>query len=179
MGLDVLEAIRTRRSTRSYDSARRLPASILEALQEAVLHSPSGSNAQESHFVIVQEPGQIRRVKRFAQGISGNPAAMVALCTNQREALEKGGIDTAETLRFINLGIAAAYILLTAQSLGVSSCPVRSFHAKAVQQVLGLLEDIVPELLITLGYADKPPRPKTSKPSREVVSYDRYGKEHL
>jgi len=103
MGLDVLEAIRTRRSTRSYDPTRRLPASILEALGEA----------------------------------------------------------------------------LTAQSLGVSSCPVRSFHARAVQQVLGLPEDIVPELLITLGYADQPPRPKTSKPAREVISYDRYGKEHL
>ncbi|MFC5449371.1 nitroreductase family protein [Paenibacillus aestuarii] len=179
MSLNVLESIKTRRSTRSYDTARRLPEDIFAALEEAVLNSPSGSNAQESHFVIVQDPHQIRRVKRFAQGVSGNPAAVVVLCTNQKEALEKGGVDTAETLRFVNLGIAAAYILLTAQSLGVSSCPARSFHTKAVQQLLRLPEDVVPELLITLGYADQPPRPKTSKPSREVISYDQYGKEHI
>ncbi|WJH36908.1 nitroreductase family protein [Paenibacillus sp. CC-CFT747] len=111
---------------------------MFEALEQAVLNSPSGSNAQESHFVIVQEPDQIRRVKRFAQGVSGNPAAVVVLCSNRVEALAKGGADTAETLRFVNLGIAAAYILLTAQSLGVSSCPARSFHAKAIQQLLGL-----------------------------------------
>lgn len=179
MSLDVLESIKTRRSTRSYDTKRRLPRDIFEALEEAVLNSPSGSNAQESHFVIVQEPDQIRRVKRFAQGVSGNPAAVVVLCTNQKEALEKGGSDTAEALRFVNLGIAAAYIMLTAQSLDVSSCPARSFHPKAVQQLLGLPEEVVPELLITLGYADQPPRPKTSKPSREVISYDQYGKEHI
>jgi nitroreductase len=176
--LDVLEAVKTRRSTRSYDN-KRLPKEVFEAIEEAILHSPSGSNAQESHFVIVQDPLQIRRIKRFAQGLSGDPAALVVLCTNEAEALARGGIDTAELLRFVNLGIAASYILLTAQSLGVASCPARSFHQKSIKEIVGLPDEVQPELLISLGYANQPPRPKTSKPAREVISYDQYGKDHI
>jgi nitroreductase len=176
--LDVLEAIKTRRSTRSFDK-QALPKEVFEAIEDAILNSPSGSNAQESHFVIVQDPMQIRRIKRFAQGLSGDPAALVVLCTNDAEALSRGGIDTAELLRYVNLGIAAAYVLLSAQSLEVASCPARSFHQKSIKEIIGLPDEVQPELLISLGYANQPPRPKTSKPAREVISYDRYGKNHI
>ncbi|MCY9670182.1 nitroreductase family protein [Paenibacillus alginolyticus] len=176
--MNVLDAIKNRRSTRSFDK-RRLSPEVFEAIEDAILYSPSGSNAQESHFVIVKDPVQIRRIKRFAQGLSGDPAAIVVLCTNKTEALIRGGIDTAEVLRFVNLGIAAANILVSAQSLDVASCPARSFHQKSIKEIIGLPEDVQPELLISLGYANQPPRPKTSKPAREVISYDRYVKETL
>ncbi|WP_019120375.1 nitroreductase family protein [Brevibacillus massiliensis] len=172
--MNVLEAIRTRRSTRAFKS-QALPPEAIEAIKDAILHSPSGSNAQESHFVIVQDPVQLRRLKRFAQGLSGQPAAVLVLCSNQTEALQRGGIDTAEVLRFVNLGITAAYVLLATQSLGIGNCPVRSFHQQAIKEILGLPQDVEPELLISLGYADQPPRPKSSKAAREVISYDRYG----
>ncbi|GAX91750.1 nitroreductase family protein [Effusibacillus lacus] len=174
--MNVLDAIKIRRSIRSFER-RSLPPEVIQSIEDAILHSPSGSNAQESHFVIVQDPDQIRRIKRFAQGLSGDPAAVVVLCTNKEEALARGGLDTAEVLRFVNLGIAAAYILLTASSLEVGSCPARSFHQKAIKEILGLPEGIEPELLISLGYSNQPPRPKSSKPVREVISYDQYGKE--
>lgn len=172
--MEVTEAIRTRRSTRAF-RPERLPAGVITALEEAILRSPSASNAQESHFVIVEDPGQIRRIRRFAPGLAGEPAALVVLCSNREEARRRGGEDTAEVLRFVNLGIAAAYILLTAHSLGVGNCPVRSFHRGAVKELLGLPPEVDPELLITLGYPAEPPRPKTTKPASEVISRDRYG----
>lgn len=141
--MNVLDAIKIRRSIRSFER-RSLPPEVIQSIEDAILHSPSGSNAQESHFVIVQDPDQIRRIKRFAQGLSGDPAAVVVLCTNKEEALARGGLDTAEVLRFVNLGIARRYRT---------------------------------ELLISLGYSNQPPRPKSSKPVREVISYDQYGKE--
>ncbi|OZB90562.1 nitroreductase family protein [Paenibacillus sp. XY044] len=172
--MNVLETIKARRSARSFADERLAPH-IVEAIEEAILHSPSASNAQESHFVIVQDEVQIRRIKRFAQGLSGRPAAVVVLCSNHAEALARGGADSADTLRFINLGVAASAIMLTAQSLGASSCPVRSFHAPSIAAIAGLPEGVRPELLISLGYADKPPRPKTSKPPKEMISFERYG----
>lgn len=173
--MDVLDAVKTRRSTRSFER-QMLPPEVIEAIEDAILHSPSGSNAQESHFVIVQEPFQLKNIKRFAQGLSGEPAAVVVLCSNKTEALVRGGVDSAEVLRFVNLGIAGAYILLAAHSQGVGNCPVRSFHREAIKKILELPMDIEPELLISLGYADQPPRPKNSKPSKEVISHDWYGK---
>lgn len=173
--MTVMEAIKSRRSSRSFEQ-RALPKEIIENIKDAILHSPSGSNAQESHFVIVQDDDQINVIKRFAPGLSGWPAAVVVLCSSEVESLNRGGVDTAEVLRFVNLGIAAAYILLTVQSKGIGSCPVRSFHREAISRILGLPDDVKPELLISLGYPDSPPRPKTSKPAEEVISYDKYGK---
>lgn len=172
--MDVLETIKARRSARSF-AGKRLEPNILEAIEEAILHSPSASNAQESHYVIVQDEVRIKQIKRFAQGLSGKPAALVVLCTNQKEALARGGIDSAEVLRLINLGVAASAIMLTAQSLGAASCPVRSFHQQSIAAITGLPEEVKPELLISIGYADQQPRPKTSKLLREMISFEQYG----
>lgn len=172
--MNVLEAIQTRRSVRSFQK-QLLPAEAIAALEQAILHSPSGSNAQESHVVIVQNPRLLRQIKRFSPGLSGNPAALLILCSNRTEALQRGGEDTAEVLRFVNLGITAANVLLTAHSLGIGSCPVRSFHQQAIKSLVNLPEEVDPELLISLGYADQPPRPKTMKEIKEVISYDEYG----
>ncbi|MFC0414018.1 nitroreductase family protein [Cytobacillus solani] len=173
--MEVIEAVKTRRSTRSFDP-RVLPTEIMKDIENAILNSPSGSNAQESHFVIVQDERQIKNMKRFAPGLSGNPAAIVVLCSNANESFIRGGKDSEEVLRFVNLGIAAAYILLTAHSDGVGNCPVRSFHKESIKRILDLPPEIEPELLISLGYADRPPRPKTSKHVQEVISFDHYGK---
>ena len=171
--MEVIEAIKSRRSTRSFEQ-RALPIEVIQNIESAILNSPSGSNAQESHFVIVQDQNQINLIKRFAPGLSGNPSAIVVLCSNGPAALVQGGQDTSEVLRFVNLGIAASYIILAAHSNGVGNCPVRSFHSTAIKQILGLPEDVEPELLISLGYANTPPRQKTSKEKQEVISYDKY-----
>jgi nitroreductase len=173
MKMDTIEAIRTRRSVRSFED-RPIPKEVIKAIEEAIMQTPSGSNAQESHFVIVQDKEQIRRIKRFAQGVSGNPASIIVLCSNKNEALIRGGLDTQEVLRFVNLGIVASFIILVAQSQGVGSCPARSFHQQSVKEILQLPEDVEPELLINLGYTDQKPRPKTMKSATEVISHDKY-----
>ncbi|WP_307320646.1 nitroreductase family protein [Evansella vedderi] len=168
-----MEAIKTRRSSRSFED-RPIPEDVITDIKDAIMHSPSGSNAQESHFVIVQDKNQILKLKRFAQGVSGTPAAIVVLCSNKQEALIRGGQDTAEVLRFVNLGIVASFIILVAQSHGVGNCPARSFHQQSIKQILELPEEVDPELLISLGYTDQKPRPKTIKSVTEVISHERY-----
>ncbi|MCL6633537.1 MAG: hypothetical protein K6T63_13015 [Alicyclobacillus herbarius] len=63
------------------------------------------------------------------------------MCSKRREAFIRGGTDTVETLRFINLGIFLVYILLATSSLRLGNCPVRSFHKKAVHTLLELPEE--------------------------------------
>lgn len=172
--MDVLEAIRTRRSTRAF-RAEPLSDDVIRAVEDAVLHSPSGSNAQDFHAILVRDQQQIRRIRRFAPGLAGTPAAVVVMCSNRVEARRRGGRDGEAALRLINTGIATAYILLATHGLGVGNCPVRSFHRGAVKRLLGLPPEVDPELLIALGYPAAPPRSKKSKPVTEVVSYERYG----
>lgn len=173
--MEALEAIKTRRSVRSFKQVA-IPEKIFAVIEEVIMHCPSGGNSQESHFVIIREQEQIRKIKRFAQGVSGMPAAIIVLCTNKKEALLRGGKDTLEVLRFVNLGIAASYIMLATHANGIANCPVRSFHQAAIKKIIGLPEEIEPELLISLGYADHTPRPKNVKSLTEVISYEQYGK---
>ncbi|HEO8422248.1 nitroreductase [Mycobacteroides abscessus subsp. abscessus] len=173
--MDVLEAIRTRRSSRSFQESNGLPAEIMKAIEQSIINSPSGSNAQESHFIIVQDKEQIKRIKRFSPGLSGNPTAVIILCSNPTEALNKGGKDSEEVLRFVNLGIVAAYILLSTHTLGFGNCPVRSFHKDAIKKLLELPNGMEPELLISLGYSKESPRKKNSRLKEEVISFDKYG----
>lgn len=154
--MEALEAIKTRRSVRSFKQVA-IPEKIFAVIEEVIMHCPSGGNSQESHFVIIREQEQIRKIKRFAQGVSGMPAAIIVLCTN-------------------NLGIAASYIMLATHANGIANCPVRSFHQAAIKKIIGLPEEIEPELLISLGYADHTPRPKNVKSLTEVISYEQYGK---
>ncbi|CAM5372516.1 MULTISPECIES: nitroreductase family protein [Niallia] len=173
--MDVLEAIKTRRSSRAFAERGGLPQEIVDSIAQSILHSPSGSNAQESHFLIVQNEEQIKSIKRFSPGLSGDPEAVIVLCSNPAEALHKGGKDSEEVLRFVNLGIAAAYILLSTHSLGVGNCPVRSFHKEAIKKLLELPHEMEPELLISLGYSKESPRKKKNREKEEVISFDRYG----
>ncbi len=174
MRLDITKAIKTRRSIRAFTQTP-IPSEVFKSIEEAILYSPSGSNAQESHFVIVQDKGQIKKLKRFAQGVADYPAAIVVICSNKEEALKRGGLDTLEALRFVNIGIVASYIMLVTHSYGVGSCPARSFHQKSVKYILQLPDEIEPELLISLGYPNQTPRPKNMKQTNEVISYDKFG----
>lgn len=173
--MEVLEAIKTRRSSRSFTEGGGLPVEVVDSIEQSILHSPSGSNAQESHFLIVQNEEQIKKIKRFSPGLSGNPAAVIVLCSNPTEALQKGGKDSEEVLRFVNLGIAAAYLLLSTHSLGIGNCPVRSFHKEAIKQLLELPSEMEPELLISLGSSEESPRKKKNREKEEVISFERYG----
>ena len=173
--MDVLEAIKTRRSSRSFTERGGLPVEVIDSIEQSILHSPSGSNAQESHFLIVQNEEQIKRIKRFSPGLSGDPEAVIVLCSNPTDAFYKGGKDSEEVLRFVNLGITAAYILLSTHTLGIGNCPVRSFHKEAIKKLLELPNEMEPELLISLGYSKEAPRKKKNRLKEEVISFDRYG----
>ena len=59
--MNVLDAIRTRRSVRRYKSDP-LPADVLARMREALRLAPSACNLQPWHFVLVTDEALRRRV---------------------------------------------------------------------------------------------------------------------
>jgi len=68
-----------------------------------------------------------------------------------------------------NVYIAATYGLLGAQALGLDTCPMTHFPAEEFSQTLGLPENVVPVLLVAVGYGADEPRPKWRYPLAEVL----------
>lgn len=64
--MDVLTAIRTRRSVRSYE-ARAVPDESIQMLLEAGVQGPSAMNAQPWIFSVVQDPARLARWSALAK----------------------------------------------------------------------------------------------------------------
>ena len=58
----VLDAIRNRRSVRTYDP-RPLPADVLATIVEAGTLAPTGMNAQTFHFTVIQDAEKLPRTE--------------------------------------------------------------------------------------------------------------------
>jgi nitroreductase len=105
-------------------------------------------------------------------GLLGNPPAVVAICQDLDEAEKKGSELGRNVVTVMDTAMAAQNIMLAAFAEGVGSCPILSFHAGAVQQILSLPPGVVPQLLISLGF----PQTKVKGPERnlKVVWFNEY-----
>jgi nitroreductase len=65
--------------------------------------------------------------------------------------------------------IAATYGLLGAQALGLDCCPMTHFESGEYSRILGLPENIVPVVLLPVGYAADEARPKWRYPLGDIL----------
>jgi nitroreductase len=80
------------------------------------------------------------------------PHAVVVICIDQRRAAAFGFRPGTPGL-YIDVGTAAATMLLAADAIGLASCPVTSFSHAAVARLLELDEGVTPQLMVCLGHA--------------------------
>ena len=120
----VLDAIRNRRSVRTYDS-RPLPADVLATIVEAGTLAPTGMNAQTFHFTVIQDAEKLHELNRLIrtaliryEGRQLNEdyccyydAPVLVIASN--EPTRTGGMDCACALQ---------NMFLAAYSLGIASC---------------------------------------------------------
>lgn len=89
------------------------------------------------------------------------------------EALIKGFSGSTAQQRLCeaqkNTFLAALTAMYAAKSLGIDSCPMQGFDAAGYAQVLKLPDNLVPTLIVPLGYPADRPMPKTRFPKGEIV----------
>lgn len=168
----VKSCIYTRRSIRRF-TQRRVERPLLEELLMAGCMAPTGSNLQTWRFVAVDDPALIKSICAISPGISGAPPCILALCTDERLALTKGGALARDQLAVMDLSMAAQNIMLLATEYGLGSCAVKSFQPVLVHRLLGLPEHIAVHLLLTLGYPAKiPENAPRRKPLEDILRYN-------
>jgi nitroreductase len=173
--MDVIEAIKTRRSIRSYEKTP-IPKEALMDLVEAGIWAPSGGNMQTWRFIIITEPNRIENVKNLSPGISGNPKAIIVICSDLGEAEQRAGRLGKEYLAVMDVSMAAQNILLAAYAKGLGACVIASFQKLALQKFLTLPSTVNPILLIALGYPANVPRAPIRK-FKEVVFWETYNEQ--
>ncbi len=172
--MEVLEAIRSRRSIRKFKSDP-VPEKLLLEILDAGRWAPSGGNIQPWLFIVVKDSKTLKLVKMFSPGLFGDPPVVVAICSDRKRAREVGGKLAEEYLSTVDCAMAAQNMMLAAHALGLGSCIIKSFSAQAIRKVLKLPDHVEPELLLSLGYPDEQPQPPPRRPLEDIAFLDQYG----
>ncbi|MCK4341694.1 MAG: nitroreductase family protein [Phycisphaerae bacterium] len=177
--MDVLAAIRTRRSVRSY-SSRPIPARVLARMKQALRWAPSACNMQPWRFVFVTDAELRRQVAQAAYDqlwMSVAPVTVVG-CGLPGQAYKKmGGYGNSVD---VDVAIALDHLTLAAVAAGLGTCWIGAFDEKQVKRVLDVPRHVKVVAMTPLGYPASPdlntPLSESKrKPEAEVFSIDRYG----
>jgi len=204
--MELLEAIRTRRSVKQFDPNHEITDEELRFLFEHAALSPSSFNMQNWRFVAVRDKALKEKLKEASWGQAQVADASVCIvisgdlkahedCSRYlrnappevREALEpmiKGFYDghpdriMQEACR--SVGIVSMAIMLLAREMDYHSCPMIGFDPRKVSEIVGLDEDHPPLMMVVIGKALAPARPRMGLLSlEELVSIDRFGNHPL
>ncbi|NIA21588.1 MAG: nitroreductase [Anaerolineaceae bacterium] len=169
--MDVMEAIRQRRSVRVYED-RPVEDEKLQAVLEAGRLAPSGNNRQEWIFVVVRDAARREKLVEACcnQSFVATAPVVLVICTTDakrtmRSGLRGGAVDTS---------IAVDHMTLAAVALGLGACWIGAFEADKVGRVVGLPEGVVAAHVLPLGYPGESPQARPRKPLEEVVRYDSF-----
>jgi nitroreductase len=156
-GGPVLDAILSRRVTRRM-SDEPLDPDALQLILRAGRAAPNAGNRRLQPALAITDPRLLRLVRLVSPGMLPQPPAAVLICLDERRA-EAYGFRPGTPGLYIDVGTAAATMLLAAHALGVAAGPVTSFSKTAVARLLDLDEGLRPQMFICLGHAtaDQPP----------------------
>jgi len=180
----MLEAIRNRRSIRSY-AQRNVDDALIRELLESARLAPSGSNKQPWGFIVVREDERRKAIMRACHNqewMVQAPVFVVCVADLARRVDDTADAELTETspeweakLIIRDTAIAAEHIVLQAQDLGLSTCWIAWFEQDAIRPVLSLPSDKYAVAVITVGYSDAKPSPQKRLPLEEIVHRERWG----
>ena len=121
----------------------------------------SAGNLQARDFIVVRDPNMKHELAQAAYGqffIAMAPVVLVGCANMARSRIAYG--QRAELYALQDTTIAASYIQLAAEALGVATCWIGAFDEKRVSISLKIPLDIRPVLMLPIGYAEEVPEPR-------------------
>jgi nitroreductase len=162
--MNTLDAIRTKRSTRSF-TGKSVPEETILKILDAGRHSQSSKNEQPWTFLLVRDKERLKALSKcgaYAGHIAGADFAVVL-------------VDHSNWS--FDIGQAAAYLQLAAWDLGVGSCIAYFGDQDRLRTLLGIPAEANAEIGISFGYsAEEPRRPRSSgrKPLEEILKREHW-----
>ena len=174
---------RQRKSCRAF-APKPVPRELLTRLVDTARLSPSACNSQPWHFIVVDEDeAKAKMVDALVDdGLTGCPwgdkvPAFIVIC-EEKAQLKPGVAEHYGSQHFaqMDIGMAAMALCYEATSMGLGTCMIGTMNQEKLHKALGIPEERVVRLIITVGYpANKgEPRKKIRKDVSEVLSYNHW-----
>jgi nitroreductase len=163
--VEVLEAIRTRRSIRRYKKEPVSPE-LVEKLLDAGRWAPSSSNSQPWEFIVITDPEVKKRISRsFVLGcfLCEAPLAIAVV------------VNPWQTACPVQDGTLAAYaIWLTAHALGLGACWINPNISGIIKKILDIPATKKLICILSIGYLAESPVHARRK-LQDFVYFEKHG----
>ena len=177
--MNVLDAIRTRRSVRSY-TTKPIPAEVMERMRQALRLAPSACSIQPWRFILVTDPALRREVAQAASGqkwMADAPVTVVGCGLPEQAYRKMGGYGNSVD---VDVAIAMDPLTLAAVAEGLGTCWIGAFDEAKVKGLLGIPKEVKVVAMAPVGYPSSsdlnhPMEDGRRKPETEIFSLDRYG----
>ena len=166
------QIIQQRFSLRNFQNKPVEDEKLLLILEAGRL-APSAVNFQPWYFIVVQQPGNLKKLHSVyhRDWIKSAPVIIIA-CADHSQSWKRSsdGKDSAD----IDLAIAVDHITLQATELGLGTCWVCNFDANLCSDLFKLPSQIEPVVLLPIGYPDVEPPEKKRKSLEEIVRWEEF-----
>ena len=171
--MDFYEVVKMRRSFRVYKSDMPEKEKVDRILNAARL-APTWANMQGVHYVVVQEPENVKAVweavgqgQKFAQA----PMFIVGAIPEKCSGMNSNG----QKYYGVDVGICFEHLILAATAEGLGTCWIGWFNESKVKSALDIPDEYIVMGITPLGYPVKPKDEITErKPLVEVVHYEKF-----
>lgn len=166
--MQTQEALKKRRSIRTFKSKRPIPAKLIERLIDCARLSPTARNIQPWEFVVITQREALKNLGSLADNarfIAESPFCIAVFCKDTKYYLEDGCAATEN-------------ILIAAVDLGLSGCWVagdKKPYCDKVKELIGVPGDFKLVSLIPLGYSESQPAMPSKRSLKEILHWERFG----
>jgi nitroreductase len=186
--MDVLQAIRGRRSIRRYKTDP-ISEETLEKVLEAARWAPSWKNTQCQRFLVVRDERiknkladaliadpKIGPTNPSDMAIRTAPVVIVAFAQMGLSGYNDGKLDTDKGADWylFDVGLAMQNLMLAAHALGLATVPAGLSDATKIAKILDIPDGYQVVTMTPLGYPDVEPKDRPRKELAEVVYYDHF-----
>jgi nitroreductase len=179
--MNIMEAIKGRRSVRSY-RPDPIPEETVRTILEAVQWSPSWANTQCWEVVVVKDAETKKRLAETLtstnparKGIMQAPITLVLVGIKGRAGFKRGEAETDKGDWYMfDCGIAIQNLCLAAHAEGLGTVIVGAFDAAKAAEILQVPPDRSVVAMTPLGYSATAPSPPKRKEIESFVLYEGY-----
>ena len=173
-GQAAIENIMTRTSIRKYKD-QPVEQEKIDIMLKAAMAAPTAMNLQPWHFIVITD-------KETIGLLSGqqptNAPLLIAVCGDTDKTTPPDGKMKLPDFWIEDVSAATENLLLAAHALGLGAVWTGVYPAMdrtaEVANVLNCPQNIVPVVVVRIGYPDEAPEPK-DKFKEENISYNKFG----
>ena len=169
-----IDLVNKRQSCRDFNDKPIEKETVLEIAKTASL-SPSACNSQPWKMYLVTDEVAVKGVKEAVQDQGHNlftEKAKAFIAVSEVDARLKTFVRSryrGDHFIKYDIGELVAYITLTAESMGVSTCILGWMDPQKLKTAVNMPEEETCSIVIALGYSDIEVREKKRKPLEEII----------